>query len=196
MRLALAAASLVLLVACRAESGSDTAVEPPPPVAETAPTAVPSKPAQPLVMTPDGYGPVRIGMPEAQVLAILGSEVRGEAPQERGPEDFRACHELFRADKTAYYMIEAGVLTRITTFDPKVRTALGISVGATEAQVRAAVGKSLIVEPHKYVGDPAKYLLAWTAPERRGYVFETDQTQVVRMIHAGTPSIRYVEGCL
>ena len=94
-------------------------------------------------------------------------------------------------------MIEDGRVSRITVASggKAVRTGEGLRLGATEAAVRAAYRDKLEVEPHKYVNAPAKYLTAWAVPGERGVRYETDSEGLVSEIHAGGPSIRYVEGC-
>jgi len=139
-------------------------------------------------------------MPRAEVLARLGSGARTEDPNERGADDLAACEQVWTDDRppgvNVAYMLERGVLTRVSVSGEGVQTGIGVPVGAQDAEVRSAAGAKLIVEPHKYSDSPAAYLLLWTAPERRGYVFETDGNRIARTVHAGGPSIRYVEGCL
>ena len=61
--------------------------------------------------------------------------------------------------------------------------------------MRAAYGRALQVEPHEYIGEPAHYLTVWTVPDKRGVRYETDEKGIVRQMHAGTETIRYIEGC-
>ena len=199
---ALLAAAVLSLPAC---DRTDPEPVPVPPIPQ--PTAVPTlssvqpalekvalTPASPS-LTPEGLGPVRIGMTETEARAVL-HQPSDDAAEDRG--DPAACHLLWSGSSQSdiVYMIEDGRVSRITLRSPAVRTDRGLGVGATEAEVRRAYGAELIVEPHKYSDAPASYLLAWAEPERRGFVFETDRGRIVREIHAGTPSIRYVEGCL
>jgi hypothetical protein len=145
------------------------------------------------MLTPDGYGPVRIGMSEAEVSAALGGAVQGVTGAEGD------CHILTSASdpqRNLYYMIERGRLVRITAQNQSaVRTGRGIGLGARASDVRKAYGPTLVVEPHKYVEAPAAYLTYWAKPGERGISFETDRQEIVREIHAGGPEIQYVEGC-
>ena len=147
----------------------------------------------PLLLTPDGYGPVKIGMSETEVAAALGGAVEGVT----GSGD--DCHILTSPGdptRSLSYMIEGGRLVRISAHrDSPARTGRGIAIGAPADAVRRAYGAGLQVEPAKYVDAPAAYLTFWTVPGQRGIRFETDQQQIVRMIHAGGPAIQYVEGC-
>lgn len=145
-------------------------------------------------LTPSGWGPVKIGMTRAQVAKVLGAPLQGEAI-----DDVDVCVEQ-SADRPAYrgliFMFEDRRLTRISADRRSAfRTPSGIRAGATAAQVRRAYGRKLRSEPHQYLGRPAEYLTYWTVAGRRGVRFETDEKRRVERIHAGGPSIEYVEGC-
>jgi len=142
-------------------------------------------------LTPDGLGAVRIGMTRAQVIRIVG-------PLE-GEELTPGCIEMepARGWTHTWFMFEEGRLTRISIGESnRIRTPRGIGIGSTETQVRRAYGRGLRSEPHTYQEPPARYFTFWTRPGARGVRFETDATRRVRTIHAGGPSIEYVEGCL
>jgi hypothetical protein len=156
-------------------------------------------PAQPQArgswrLTPDGYGPVRIGMTRAEVERALAIRLRGE-PLEDGPD---ACVEMsaVRGFPDLNFMFEERRLTRISAHGAsRVTTPRGIGVRATAAQVRRAYGRGLRAEGHHYVGPPAEYLTFWIRPEQKGVRFETGADRRVTVIHAGTSSIQYIEGC-
>jgi hypothetical protein len=104
-------------------------------------------------------------------------------------------------------MVEAGRLTRISLIrEAKVKTDRGLGLGVPAAAVRAAYGGKVGATPHKYVEAPAEYLTVWAKgggpadqavpPHSRGIQYVVDQTGKVATIHAGGPSILYVEGCL
>ena len=143
-------------------------------------------------ITPDGLGPVRIGMSRAEVTRIVGGPLEGE-------ELTQGCIEMqaARGWQGIGFMFEEGRLTRISIGGATgIQTPRGIAVGASEADVRRAYGPGLEREEHTYQEAPAAYLTYWTVPGRRGVQFETDASRRVRTIHAGGPSIRYVEGYL
>lgn len=160
-------------------------------IAAPAPGQGPQSSQQRWRLTPNGIGPVRIGMTRDQVVQALGAPVEGEELTE-------GCAEMAaRGFDGITFMFEAGRLTRISIREPSnVTTPRGIGVGATEAQVREAYGSGLDSEPHHYVGLPAKYLTFWLSRGRSGVRFETDSAGRVETIHAGADSIEYIEGCL
>ena len=144
-------------------------------------------------LTPDGWGPVRIGMTQAQVARALGARLEGE-PVDEG----MSCVEQV-SDKHPHmwFMFEEGRLTRISIGDAsRITTPRGIGVGASAAAVRKAYPRGLKAEPHEYQDAPAEYLTFWTVPRKRGVRFEVEEQRRVGTIHAGGPSIQYVEGCL
>ena len=144
------------------------------------------------VLTVDGLGPVRIGMTQAQVAQALGTKLEGEAIESDDICVEKASPRL----KGVYFMFEERKLTRISIGDDsRVRTPRGIGVGASAAEVRRKYPKPLQAEPHHYLDLPGEYLTYWTVPKRRGVRFETDLKRRVQTIHAGGPSIQYVEGC-
>lgn len=144
-------------------------------------------------LTPEGLGPVRIGMSRAEVTRIVGAPLEGEELTE-------GCIEMqpTRGWRGIYFMLEEGRLTRISLSgrESGIATPRGIAVGASEAEVRRAYGRGLQGEEHTYQDAPARYFTYWTVPGRRGVRFETNAQRRVEIIHAGEPSIQYVEGCL
>lgn len=198
MRLLPALALAALLAGC-GRGGDDP--EPAPSVpspAQAAASADAPRPAEPrpVHLTADGYGPLRVGMTKAEVVTALGAD---SDPDAVGGPDPAACDQFrpARAPGGLLVMIEDGRLSRISLIPGStVTTEQGLGPGASEARVREAYGDRLVVEPHKYSAPPASYLLVWTVPGKRGVVFETDERRTVTNVHAGGPSIRYVEGCL
>lgn len=202
-------ATLLVLAACTA--AADPAPAPGEPAAassagpaETAGTE--SETALPA-LTAEGWGPLTIGMTLEDVIAAAGPDAEPEAvggPEPEYCDQFRPA----RAPEGLYVMIEQGVLTRISVTAPAgIETDSGLSVGDSAAAVRSAYGDALHAQPHTYLEPPAEYLTVWTVgdpgdrpytddPAARGIRFETDERKIVERIHAGSPSIQYVEGCL
>ena len=192
---ALGSAVLLSLAACNA------------PPAEPAPEPAPQQvdPGTPVAaantLTPEGYGPVRIGMSRAEVEAALGADSNPEAVGGPEPESCDVFHPS-RAPDGLNVMVQNGRLSRITLMRAStVKTAGGLGLGSTAAQVKAA-HPDAEVWPHKYV-EGAEDITVWSGgrpngddPAARGIRFETDASGVVTMVHAGGPSIRLVEGCL
>ena len=175
---ALALALLLTVAACQQD----------PPVQSARDDSVPP-------LTVEGYGDMTIGLPIADARRISGQTLN--AP---GIEDTPGgCNE--QQYRTAdgdqlWLMFEGDVITRITASSeaPRTRTAQNVGVGSTDAEVRAAY-QNVIEEPAKYDPPPAHDLIVWTTPDQTGFRFEVSEAGIVTAVHAGGPSILYVEGC-
>ena len=158
------------------------------------------------MLTPQGWGPLQIGMTRDEVVSAVGSPADPDAMGSPEPE---FCDQFppARAPAGLYVMLENGLLSSITLSEGStIETPEGLSVGDSAHAVRAAYGDRLEVFPHHYIGLPAEYLTVWTTGEigengtqdenARGIRYETNEDGVIQLIHAGGPSIQYVEGCL
>ena len=187
--------ALMLLAAPAASPMVPASPPPPAPVADAVP------------LTAEGWGPLRIGMTEAEVVAALGPDNDPEAVG--GPEP-ESCDQWTpaRAPADMLVMIEEGRLTSIWLIDDaRVRTDRGLGLGATAGQVRQTYGGAVRARPHMYQGDGAEYLTIWShggatgqeewveSQDARGIRYETNEQGVVTTIGVGGPSIQYVEGC-
>lgn len=166
--------------------------------------AVAEKRAAAPVLTPEGFGPLRIGMTLAEVTAALGPD---SEPNAVGGADPESCDQFrpARAPEGVLVMMEAGRLTRISLIrQAAVKTDRGVGLGSSAAEVKAAYRGAAVSSPHKYRNAPSEYLTFWSrkavagdrsTPSDRGMVYEVDERGTVDLIHAGGPSIQYVEGC-
>lgn len=191
-RFALPLAAALALAAC-----GD--VVPEPASTTTPPKAAPAEPAPapgPNTLTADGLGPLRIGMTDAEARTAVGAaNIEGDTADEVPG----TCVEIkLKGDYTGVWlMAEDGRITRITAGEgSSVMTDKGLGVRATPAAVRAAYPTGLEASPHKYEAAPAEYLVVWKVPKQKGMKYEVNSEGVVASIHAGGPSIEYVEGCL
>ncbi|MBA3677329.1 MAG: hypothetical protein H0W74_08000 [Sphingosinicella sp.] len=180
--------------------------------AAPAPPATPKDPEEEdalalAALTPEGWGPLKIGMTLAEIGAALGPDAD---PGAVGGAEPSVCDQFrpARAPRGLLVMVEKGRLSRVSLInDSPVRTDKGLGVGDGAGEVAGAYGAAAITSPHEYVGKPAAYMDAWvgggggsgsasvTAPSARGIRYEIDGKGVVSAIHAGGPSIQYVEGC-
>ena len=154
--------------------------------------AAPAGAAGTLILTPAGLGPVRIGMTQKQVIGALGGTLTGQAI-----ESDDICVEKESSVLSGVgFMFEEGKLTRISIGEGSdIATPRGIGVGTAAIAVRYAYRGKLKAEPNTYLDKPAEYLTYWTVPGKSGVRFEIDEKRKVYVIHAGTRSIQYVEGC-
>ena len=191
----LACVVLVSLVSCQA---ADRPVRQP--GRPTSSPAVTPKPAAPARLTVEGWGPLRIGMTRAEVVAAAGDDAHPDAV---GGPDPESCDQFrpARAPEGMLVMIEHDRLTRITlSRGSAVETEHGFHVGDAAAEIKTALGARAVASPHEYGAPPSEYLTLWTRPptdpDPRGIVYEIGPDGRVMHVHAGGSSIQYVEGCL
>lgn len=152
----------------------------------------------PLLLTPDGWGPLRIGMTRRDVVALMGEDAN---PGAAGGPDPAQCDELrpLKAPAGVLIMIEHDRLTRISVSrNTEIATPAGIHVGDSGATVAGAYGDQAVVTDHQFWPSPARYVTVWRpAPgqARRGVRYEINADDDVAVIRAGEGSIEYVEGC-
>jgi hypothetical protein len=142
--------------------------------------------APPTELSPDGLPPLTLGMTVAQAGKALGKPLTVDYADES-----KACGQVLDPRyRTTALMFVDGKLARI---DVRRRglSFKGVSVGSTEAEVRAAFPK-LTVEPHKYTD--GRYLNVKLSPDT-GAVFETDKAKVTRFRLGSFPAVSWVEGC-
>lgn len=143
------------------------------------------------MLSPDGYGPIRIGATPEEASHAL------EQPLLPNGDPINDC---------ASYVLEPGVepvamrflaiggrLASITDHgSANVATPEGIAVGASVSEVRAAYPN--VAEEPSEMDAPATTLTVWTTPGERGYRFHVFERRVTS-ITAGNESILLVEGC-
>ncbi|RFB04952.1 hypothetical protein [Parvularcula marina] len=179
------------------------------PANETSAVAPEKLPANGKVipLTPEGWGVLKIGMTRDEITAAMGPD---SEPGLAGGPDPAACDQYHpeNAPTDMLVMLENDVVTRISVMqDSNVVSEWNIGIGAEAAKVKAAYPDADI-SPHKYQDAPAEYITAWSAngpsgdesytddPAARGIRYEIGDDGKVMAIHAGGPSIQYVEGCL
>jgi hypothetical protein len=148
------------------------------------------------ILTPFGLGPLKIGMREAEAAKRLGLRI---APD--GDVDSLICREdSYQPYPDISVMAERGIVTRIVIAAPsRLRTDRGLGIGSTEADVRRVYGHHLKIETAAYEDEPAHDLTFWVVRSKhrwRGIRYGTDEHGRVRVIYAGSKSIRYIESCL
>jgi hypothetical protein len=147
-------------------------------------------------LTADGLGKVKIGMTFAEAEKALGTALKPR-DETQVPQCYYTSH-ADEAEAGVIYMLEnAGTITRIDVkSNSTIRSTAGIGIGSTEAEIHAAYGDGVIVQPHKYLGEDSHYLSIDSADHSHAILFETDKG-VVTTFRAGVhPSVAYVEGCL
>lgn len=158
------------------------------------------------ILTPDGLGPVRIGMTVSQAEQALGAKLKPFDSSDGYSKE--SCWETHRADESdaaVIYMIWYGKIVRIAVYRhdekriaPPIATDKGIRIGDSDARVKEVYGPALKVEvdPQADNEEQGSDLTTFTKSKRRGITYETADRKVVNF-RAGLPKATFLsEGCL
>ena len=144
----------------------------------------------------DGISPVNAGMTVRQAEHALHARLTMESPPD---SDSSACaiFDVEGRDLPFSYMVEHGRVTRADLggegAKSSIKTANGIGLGSTIAQIKRAYGRRGTWHPNTYTDEPVFEIKSTNG--RSAILFETERGRVIR-IHAGRlPSAEYIEGC-
>ncbi len=173
------------------------APNPAPPLAATTPVAPPPvapasdtpPSADNLVVTADGIGLAKAGMPVAEANAELGGILAI-------PAKFDECDYVRPKSepKNVAFMVEKGRIARVEIRPgSNLATAEGAKIGDTEARIKTLY-PGIEVRPSKYGSGHTLVVTPKTDSNNR-IVFETDGKKVVSYRSGKMPAVEYVEGC-
>jgi hypothetical protein len=146
---------------------------------------------QPL-LTPNGFGDLKIGMKERDAIRRFHLKVA----RDDGVSSYECRENRWPGHPGVWIMAQQGRITRISVTTDGPRTDRRVGVGSREADIKRAYGPTLIISEHSYEEAPAHYLTAWAVTGRRGVRFETNRMGEVTAFHVGDSSIENIEGCL
>jgi hypothetical protein len=140
-------------------------------------------------LSPDGFGPFRVGMSFAQARK-LAPRLEASPPELLASE---GCDEIaLPGHPGVTLMFIDGVLGRVDLFRPGLQTTRGVGPGDRVARVRRAY-PGLSTMAHKY--DEGERYLSERSGDK-GIRFETSKGRI-RTVYAGRwEQVIYVEGCL
>lgn len=142
----------------------------------------------------DGAGPLRIGMTFEQARTALGGQLEATPPELQASPGCDQIEHLASDGGAVMLMFHDRVLDRVDEWKPGHRTDRGVTIGATEAQVRARYPGARR-ERHAY-DDKGAYLTVRDDQRKLWLRFETSKGRVTQF-YAGTPdAVQATEGCL
>ena len=144
----------------------------------------------------DGVAPVRVGMSLAQAKQLLHGKFSIQPPSEDDPN---GCGYLIANSRQGDvgYMFDKGRIRRADVENsPKspIRTAAGIGVGSSVADIRRAYGERARSHPNAYSAPEPDFEIK--SPDgKAAIIFETIEGRVA-LIRAGQlPWAEFIEGC-
>jgi hypothetical protein len=155
------------------------------------PALAQSKRAPRYIVSPDRFGPVKIGMTLSQASKALGVRVTRDAGY-----DGDSCY--WASPKGGFkgiaFMMSGRRIARIDIESDGYATDRGAKVGDSEARIKRLYRGGHRVIPHKYVDD-AHYIEVEAGGGRYSIIFETDGKRVTTYRVGRPEQVGYVEGC-
>ncbi len=144
-----------------------------------------------LVVTHDGFGPVKVGMTLPQASKALGVRVTRGAGYE-GDE----CYYASPASgfEGVAFMMSGPRIVRIDVRSARYATDRGARVGDSEARIRRLYKGEYKVSRHKYF-EEGRYIEVGAKGGRYLLIFETDGRRVTAYRVGRPEQVGYVEGC-
>jgi hypothetical protein len=95
------------------------------------------------------------------------------------------------------FMVERGVVVRADVDSAGARTAEGIGVGSTEAEITSAYGRHVTIQLHKYQWEAGWRYFRYLPPgdSLNAILFETDGRRVRSYRVGRRPQVEYAERC-
>jgi hypothetical protein len=146
--------------------------------------------ASPWLVSPDGIGPVKIGISLTQLNSVLDESFIEPIDK----EDRKCFYVNTDRHPGIGFMIQDSRLVRVDIDGPGSLTAFGIQVGDPESKVRQIYGAKLEIEPNAYDSEE-RYLTFRSKDGRNAVRFETDQGKIGRFYAGRLSAISLIEGC-
>lgn len=187
----LRAGALVLALGCGGRDGAAADTTSVVPLGDTVAAA-----GGAWVARADGVGPLRVGMSADEAWRAAG--MTGAMPAPPADASPGACRYLPDDDlpQRVRVMLVGDSVVRVDVPDSSIATDAGARVGDAEASVLAMYDGRVQVQPHKYDGPGAHYLVVTPASDaRHRLIFETDGARVTTYRVGRLPEVAWVEGC-
>jgi hypothetical protein len=147
--------------------------------------------AQVFSLSENGYGPVKIGMTRYEASKALGTTL---IPDRRPNKDCYQAHAR-HGHAGISFMFENYHITRASLYGypTEIKSNSNIKIGDTEKLLKQVYGDQITaIHPLGY--DYNSYVIWYSKIPLRGIRYEVEFGKVT-MIHGGSASIEYCEGC-
>lgn len=145
------------------------------------------------LISPEGIGPIRIGMTLKQAEKASGSKFNPVKLDEY--EDKSCYYATLKGTKNLTFMVNGNTIVRVNVSNPAYSTDMGAKIGDTETHVQTLYHNSLKSEAHHY-DEKGHYLTLIQKPQDRAIRFETDG-KLITLIYSGRINeVHLVENCL
>ena len=147
----------------------------------------------PFTVTPNAYGPLRVGMTVAEAARAFG----GEFGAPKGYDGGCGYARLAKAPPGLAVMLENGKIARFEIRSGRIATAAGARIGDSESRIKTLYGKTVTTTPHKYVQGGHYLTVTPIARADSTYriVFETYGSKVTEYRSGKVPEVEQVERC-
>jgi hypothetical protein len=148
------------------------------------------KPAARFSVSPNSFGPVKVGMTTAQGSKALGVRLT------RGADQENECYYV--SPKTGFkgvaFMMIKHRIARIDIDDKRYATDRGARVGDTESRIKQVYKGQVRISQHPYL-DTGHYLRIDMKGKNLSLIFETDGKRVTSYRVGRSAEVGYIEGC-
>lgn len=154
-------------------------------------------------LSPYGYESIRTGMTLSEAQTTLS--LKFILANEQTPYDVNNDCQSFILENhppELIVMVVDGIIERISIYEDidnqhkmNIKTDTGLTIHDSAKLIHERYPVGLKNEPHEYLGPAARYLTWWDKEKDRGIRFETDMSNRITAIHAGSDAIFLLEGC-
>jgi hypothetical protein len=146
------------------------------------------------LLTADGLAPFRVGMTETEIRRIPGLQMEFHS-EASGDADSCETASVSGMPDLGLMLVHRRIV-KIGTSAPAIRTADGVHIGTTEAQLRTIFGKRAVFSGRPYYeGDPNYHWIVVKVNGTREFVFATSEHVVDGLSVGDLPGIEFMEGC-
>ncbi|MBV8976468.1 MAG: hypothetical protein JOZ13_03735 [Alphaproteobacteria bacterium] len=145
------------------------------------------------VLTPDGIGPIRIGMTLQQVQKAVGGTIN---LHDDASDDQNVCAETDVPGWPNVSLLLENLRVTVISIGKPYRTRDGVGIGWTEPVLKQIFGSHAVFGPRPYFeDDPHAHNVIVKVSKNREFLFQTKDSKIESISLGELPSVEYWEGC-